>query len=97
MNRRRSPGPGRTARGDATQVNRAIADVVDGGAREFPVVRNGFLVQRENVHFVRARQPPDQRQQDRDHAELAAAIHPARHHQREFHPALHCRSSSTCA
>src|SRR3546814_8437830 len=47
------------------------------------------------MHLVRPRQPFDQCQEGGDHAELAAAIHPARHHQREFHDTPRRRSAWT--
>src|SRR3546814_6645240 len=52
----------------------AFADVVDVRAAQRPLAGSCFLVQREHVYFVVARQAFDQRQQRGDHPPLAIAV-----------------------
>jgi hypothetical protein len=66
------------------------------GAGKFPLIRDGLLSQARRHALRVPRQPLDQRQQHRDHAELAGTIHPTGN-QRELHRILRAWFSMTCA
>src|ERR1700754_2905186 len=72
----------------------AFTDVVDRRARQGPGSRPGLLVQREDVHVMDTRQALDQREKNRNHAVLSAAIDTAGKDQRDLHAVT--RASTSC-
>jgi hypothetical protein len=60
-------------------------DIVDGRAKQRPVRRVSFLVEREYVYFMSGRQPFYQPQQARDDAVDSSAIHTTWYYQGELH------------